>query len=219
MKDVFFLALVALGFTSCVKSPEHKANVLIEEHVKSYLFKPDTYENVSTHIDSAFTPYCDPAFHEMLFKLKKIAKDTDKCDRKIEEEKREASQAKSFMTIYCDGYGAHSRNEYQKYKEEYEEHNRKMEEHIKKKDELIAKVTKLYKKIQVELSKKPQFIGFQAIHRYRADNNRGQTMLGNSYYVFDKDFSQILLVYDTDSEDFMLIDELINKFKEEQDDL
>lgn len=44
-------------------------------------------------------------------------------------------------------------------------------------------------------------------------------MLGNSYYVFDKDFSQILLVYDTDSEDFMLIDELINKFKEEQDDL
>lgn len=143
MKDVFFLALVALGFTSCVKSPEDKANVLIEEHVKSCLFKPDTYENVSTHIDSAFTPYCDPAFHEMLFKLKKIAKDTDKCDRKIEEEKREASQAKSFMTIYCDGYGAHSRNEYQKYKEEYEEHNRKMEEQIKKKDELIAKVTKL----------------------------------------------------------------------------
>ena len=74
MKDVFFLALVALGFTSCVKSPEDKANVLIEEHVKSCLFKPDTYENVSTHIDSAFTPYCDPAFHEMLFKLKKIAK-------------------------------------------------------------------------------------------------------------------------------------------------
>jgi len=34
MKDVFFLALVALGFTSCVKSPEDKANVLIEEHVK-----------------------------------------------------------------------------------------------------------------------------------------------------------------------------------------
>ena len=94
-----------------------------------------------------------------------------------------------------------------------------MEEQIKKKDELIAKVTKLYKKIQVEISKNPQFIGFQAIHLYRADYNRGQTMLGNSYYVFDKDFSQILLVYDTDSEDFMLIDELINKFKEEQDDL
>lgn len=43
-KMLCFTVLVVLSFTSCMKLPEEKANILIEEYIKSCLFKPETYE-------------------------------------------------------------------------------------------------------------------------------------------------------------------------------
>lgn len=216
-KILYFLIMIGLVTTSCAKSPEDKANILIEREIKSWLFKPNTYENVITDVDSAYTPYCDPKFHEMLLKLNRLSKRIEECDRKIEKEKSGASSAKSLMDVNSNGYGAFSRNQYQHYKEKYEQHNQKIQEIVKKKDALVTKKEKLYNKIQAEISQKPQFIGFQAIHRYRADDNAGQTMLSDAYFVFDKDFSQILLGYDTDSDDFKAIDKMIEEFKDEQE--
>jgi len=216
-KILYLMMLICLGITSCVKSPEEKANALIEQHIKSCLFKPDTYENVSTQVDSAFSPYCDPEFYEMLFTLKGLNDDIDSYTFQIRATQALASLAKSSMSIYSDGYSAFSRNEYQKNKESYQDLNRQMQEQIEKKDALIAKKEKLTKRIQAEFSKKPKFIGFQVVHRYRADNNVGLTMLGDSYFIFDKDFTEILAVYDMDSDDYKAIDEMIDELKEEQE--
>lgn len=214
-KMLCFTVLVVLSFTSCMKLPEEKANILIEEYIKSCLFKPETYEIVGTRIDSAFTPYCDPAFHKRLWKLKEIEENIEKCEMEIEKEKDYASNAKSSMYIFDDDYSTLSRYEYQQNKEEYEEHSRKMQEQIGKKESFEIKKKKLYDELQAEISKQSKFIGFQAIHRYRADNNIGQTILGDVYFVFDKDFTQILVAYDMSSEDFIAVDDMIRELKGE----
>ncbi len=219
MKKILYLVmLVGAVTTSCIKSPEDKANVLIEEYVKTCLFNPDTYENVTTRLDSAFTPYCDPAFHKMLLSLNEIDNSIDECDNEIEQERRDAARAKSSMLLYSEGYTAHTHDLSQQYKEEYEEHIQKMQEHIEYKESLMKKGDELYKKIQAEISKKPQFIGFHAIHRYRANNNAGQALLNDVYFIFDKDFTQILSVYDMHNiNELRTIEEMIKELKEDQE--
>ena len=210
--------MFVLALTSCVSSPEDKANKLIEEHIKTCLYKPESYQFVSTQVDSAFTPYCDPAFHEKLLKLNKISEEIESCESEIEREESAASTSKSIMTIYSDCYTAHSRNEYQENKKEYQEHLANIKKLTADKEELLAKGKKVYSKIQSEMQKEPKFIGFQAFHRYRANNNAEQTLMGDAYYVFDKDFTKIMLVYDVESSEFKAIDQIITELKEEHEE-
>lgn len=214
---VYFAVLVGLCMTSCSKSPEEKANVLIEKAVKATLFKPDTYEPVVTKVDSAFTPYCDPEFHKKLFRLKEIGESIYECDDKIRRAKIEASSAEFSMSIREDDNDSHSRHEYQRYKEQYEEHNRKIEEQTEKRNTLVEKGKKLREEIEAEIAKQPKFIGFKAGHRFRADNNAGETMMGDMFFVFDKDISEILLAYDAESEDYEAIDEMIQDLRDRQE--
>ena len=138
--------------------------------------------------------------------------------KEIEREESAASTSKSIMTIYSDGYSAHSRNEYQENKKEYQEHLANIKKLTADKEELVAKGKKVYSKIQSEMQKEPKFIGFQAYHRYRANNNADQTLIGDAYFVFDKDFKGIMLVYDVESSEFKAIDQIITELKEEQDE-
>ncbi len=228
MKKFLYIALFALVFVSCskpnevdefsIKSPAQRAKVLIKKHIKNYLFHPDTYEGIETKIDSAFTPYCDPTFHRLLLKLKEITNEIDEYDLKINLKKNETSSAESIMTLYSDmyyGYSALSQHQYQRYKQEYETHNRELQDMVAEKDSLVVKKRKLNDKIREAISKQPKFIGWQAIHRYRAENNLEQTLIGNAYFLFDEDFREVLLMYDVDSDDFNFIDKMIREFKEE----
>ena len=45
---------VALVFTSCTLSNEDKAEKLIKESLKGTLYHPESYEPISTRVDSAF---------------------------------------------------------------------------------------------------------------------------------------------------------------------
>lgn len=64
---------------------------------------------------------------------------------------------------------------------------------------------KLGKELRTLKDQDVTFIGFKAIHTYRAENNAGQTVGGNMLYIFDKDMKEIIAAYDMDSQEFQAV--------------
>ena len=95
MERILLGALLITLFVSCGKSPEEKANALIEDDIKKVLYHPETYDPAETQIDSAFTPFDDPVFYEKTVQLCKLGMSIDECDRKMK-------NAKSSMSIWMD---------------------------------------------------------------------------------------------------------------------
>jgi hypothetical protein bfra3_24022 len=192
MERILLGALLITLFVSCGKSPEEKANALIEDDIKKVLYHPETYDPAETQIDSAFTPFDDPVFYEKTVQLCKLGMSIDECDRKMK-------NAKSSMSIWSGPYqSAFGRNEYQEAKNEYDENERN-------KKSIEAKVKKLATELKTMLENEQQFIGFKVRHRYRANNNAGQTIFGETKYLFDKSLSKIVASYDMDSEEYKTV--------------
>lgn len=192
MKRLLFVVLLATLFVSCGKSPEEKANALIEDDIKKVLYHPETYDPAETQVDSAFTPFDDPAFYEKTVQLYKLGITIEECNRNMK-------QAKSSMSLWSGPYQtAFGRNEYQEAKGEYDENaqNKKSAE---------IKIQKLANELKTILHKEKQFIGFKALHRYRANNNAGQTIFGEMEYLFDKDLKKIVATYDMDDDDYKAV--------------
>ena len=165
------------------------------------MIKADSYDPIETKVDSAFAPYDLPAFHEQVIELLKMGVE-------MQGYKEKAKQAKSSMAIWSNPYNAFSRNEYQENKAEYEEY--------KEKQKAIEKrIKKSAEKIRETAQESPEFIGFKAFHRYRTNNNAGQTLLREVLYIFNKDFTQILAVYDTASEEYVVYQQLIKQMQED----
>lgn len=192
MKRILLGLLLVTSFVSCNKSPEEKANILIEEDIKKVLYHPETYDPVETQVDSAFTPFDDPVFYKKAVQLCKLGMSIDECDRNMK-------QAKSSMSMWSGPYqSAFGQNEYQEAKDEYDENERN-------KKSLEIKAQKLVNELKAMLDKEQQFIGFKARHRYRANNNAGQTSFGEIGYLFDKNMSGIVASYDMDSEEYKAV--------------
>ena len=200
MKKIFYLALVAIVMVACGQSQEQKAEYLIKESLKKSLYKPETYKPVETKVDSAFAPYDDPTFFEELAEL-------DKMNFEYEELEAKAKHAKSSMAIWSGPYmSAYGRNEYQEAKSDYEEANAKLEK-------LKTKGRKQFEKIANMLQVSNKFIGFKAVHNYRADNNAGNTLIGNTIFFIDKNFEEI--TYSMEVDEYNQVQEAISSFKEQ----
>lgn len=192
MKRVLLGTLLVMLIASCSKSPEEKANALIREDIKKVLYHPETYDPAETQVDSAFTPFDDPAFYEKTVQLCRLGMSIDECDRNMK-------HAKSSMSIWSGPYqSAFGRNEYQDAKDKYDENARN-----KKSAEIKAQ--KIADELKSMLDEEPQFIGFKARHRYRANNNAGQTVFGEIKYLFDKDINQIVGSYDMENDEYKTV--------------
>ncbi len=200
MKKFFYLAFSTLVLVACSQSQEQKAEVLIKESLKKSLYKPETYKPVETKVDSAFAPYDDPSFFEELAELGKMNSEYEELEEK-------AKRAKSSMAIWSGPYQtAYGRNEYQEAKEEYDEANAKI-------DKLKTKGKKQYEKVISMLQGERKFIGFKALHNYRADNNAGNTLIGNTIFFIDENFTEVQ--YSMEAEEYNQVQDAINQFKEQ----
>lgn len=87
MKNVITLlsCAVALVMTSCTLSNEEKAEKLVKETLKDYLYHPDSYEPISTKVDSMFI---DVTTIEPIMKISEDIKDLmskiNRCKMKVE---------------------------------------------------------------------------------------------------------------------------------------
>lgn len=192
MKKVigFILCMMVLG--ACSRTQEEKANLLIKEDIQKVLVKPDTYEPIETKLDSAFAPYETPECMENILKCVQLFMEIKRYEEKIKD-------AKSMMTLYEDNLGSpYSKNEYNEHKAEYKEATNK-------KNEIERRLKRSSKKLKELANAKRQFVGYKAMHHYRADNNAGNTVLGTEFYLFDKETNIILASFN--EEDLRLIQE------------
>lgn len=200
MKKILLLFSIALIFCSCSKSPEDKANELIKAELRKSLYKPDSYKPIETKLDSAFTPYDNPALFEKMEELVGMGDELNDLNRDLK-------RAKSSMSIWNSPYmSSFGRNEYNEAKEEYENANSRIEK-------LKEKGQKKFEEVVSLLVKQPQFIGYLATHNYRADNNAGNTLIGNSVFIIDKDFKEVL--FSCEVEEYNQIQKTIKQFEEQ----
>ena len=203
MKKIFYLALVAIIMVACGQSQEQKAEALIKESLKKSLYKPETYKSVETKVNSAFAPYDDPAFFEELAELGKM-------DNEYAELEEKAKSAKSSMSIWSGSLqSAFGRNEYQEAKKEYEEAIARIEK-------LKTKGRKQYEKVAKMLQGERKFIGYKAVHNYRADNNVGNTLIGNTIFFIDENFTEVR--YSLEVEEYNQIQESISQLEEQMEE-
>lgn len=200
MKKFFILPAVVSTLLSCNISQEDKANQLINDCMKKTVIIADSYEPVETKMDSAFTPYDEPKFIE-------AAADLAKCGVKMNQIEEEIEEATSSMSTFADLYGStFSKYEYNKYKG-------KLKQAQSEKNSLMQKIQSTTSKIKKMLKTKPTFIGYKAVHSYRAKNNAGQVTFGHDLFFFDKDIKNVVAQYDMDSEEYQACQEVINYVK------
>lgn len=199
MKKLFYFMIAVAVFASCNNSPEDKAEVLIKKELMKSLYKPDTYNPIETSVDSAFSPKDDPALFD---KLQEVMS----CVKKINRTNIKMKQAKSSMSLWSDAYQtSYSRNRYSEAKEDYD----KAMNTIVNEAESVGK---LYQEMDSMLNQKDVFIGWKATHNYRADNNAGNTLIGNSVYIIDKNFEKVL--FSCEEDEYKEIQKAISGVKE-----
>jgi len=218
MKRGLFYVVVLLSvfcIASC-STPEDKAKALVKKHVESRLYHPETYECAEIKVDSAFSPFADPAFLEKVTKLKELSDQVKECESAIDHDKSLISSERSSMAIYGGYYASYmGRSKYNLHKEELEEHQQKLKEELEKKEAVELEQHSLYEGIKKKALEKPRFIGYVIGHSYRAKNNAGQTVFGGGAYLVDSEISNILWYHDTEDEEFSAIMELVRQIRED----
>ena len=186
-KQFFLLGLIMSSIfviTSCSKSPEQKAQDIMEAEIKKNLYLPDTYELANIKVDSAFAPYDEPEYIESLKEVLRIGNEINE----VEEEKAEAERTLSIF------YSQH----------EVKEARKKIEEAEKKVDYLKKTAKKIGDKAANIVKRRGDFIGFKAVLSYRAKNNGGQVVMGSSFAIFDKDITQLRYICENDEHESYL---------------
>ena len=193
-KSLIFMA-VLVSLISCSQSPQERVNNLIEVDLKKSLYYPETYDPTETVVDSAFTPFDDPLFYKKTIDLCKLGVEMEECEREMKD-------AKSNMALYKDllgiMYSNHDKERYDQAKDNYEKY-------LAAKNNTEQKIAQLVEELKKELEEEPQFIGFKAKHRYRAQNNGGQIVFGKAKYLFDKDITKVISAYDMDGEEYKAV--------------
>lgn len=65
---------------------------------------------------------------------------------------------------------------------------------IAKFERMKTKKAKLLDDITTKLKKTPDLVGYRAFHNFRADDNTGNTYIGNIIVFFDKDMKQVTYI-------------------------
>ena len=212
MKKILLpLMVAAMAMTACKPTVEDRANALIEKHTRHWLINPDSYEKISTEIDSAFTPYCDKAFHKEVLNWQKFDNRIKEVKEHMAEEERLGKQWKAEVERLKKLKGAKAKKELKIFEQEYEMHlvrMKKMDESIGQIEEIKGHIAQWIKE---KLNQKHEFMGYQVIHRHASTNQEGKREVNNMYYLLDKDLKRIIIVLNADSPEFKEMMELIKK--------
>ena len=191
---------VALVFTSCTLSNEDKAEKLIKESLKGTLYHPESYEPISTRVDSAYINI------ENLVKVGELFEELGNLLIKESEYQREMLSAERSKSIYAPSgwyYDSHSQTMYNQYKQEFEENKAKLEKIAPKIATTIDELKEVSKNIYSE-----EFTGWIVTHRFTSKNGANtMTIPGNMIFVCDTEFTRCSngIDYDAFEKTFKLI--------------
>lgn len=203
------LCAVALIMASCTLSNERKAEKLVRETLKDYLYHPDSYEPTSTRVDSMFIDVTtiEPIMN-ISGKISNLISKIDECEMDIE-------SAETSMNIYApDGYSSQfTRGEYVRAKKEKEEAQSDLDKYTKK---LSGEVTSL--KENVAKYHKGEFTGWAVSHRFRSLNGAGSmTIPGEMIFFCDKEFTNCVGYEVSKFEEFAKILKAVDEATSDED--
>ncbi len=180
-KTLLLVSVATLILASCSLSNEEKADKLIKETLKDYLYHPESYEPISTQIDSMFI---DVTTIEPIMKISENTVDLlskiSHCESKIE-------SAESSMDIWTpNGYSSQfSRGKYTRAKKDKEEAMTDLEKYNTK---LSSQIIAL--KDYVSKYHKGEFTGWAVSHRFKSLNGTGtMTIPGEMIFFCDVEFT------------------------------
>lgn len=159
---------MALLIASCAPTNEERAEKLVSDCIKDYLTYPDSYESISTKIDS--TRVNVSKIEEILEQTKEVAS----LGSKIRSLEIVVESAQSTMEIYApDGYyySDFERGKYNRAKAEYEEHKTNLQQSTAK---LQSKVQDL--RVAAENLYDAENNGWIVTHRYRSKGDNGEQL-------------------------------------------
>ena len=173
--------IVVLVMTSCTFSNEEKAEKLVKDVLKYYLYHPDSYEPVSTRVDSMFIDVTtiEPIM-EISDEIKDLVSKINRCKRKIE-------SAETSMDIWSpNGYSSQfSRGEYARAKKEKEEAKSELNKYTERLSTQLACL-----KENVAKYHKGEFTGWAVTHRFKSLNGAGSmTIPGEMIFFCDEEFT------------------------------
>ena len=196
MKKILLLfVIISAVFSACSKSPEQKAEELIQKELKKMLFKPETYQSVSTEELSINGQEDNYIIHAGIKEAESVFKD-------IKEYKSDVDRKKSTLNIWSDPYSySYFKNEYNDAKEKYDEAMKKLTEAKEEAKEKVNVILTL-------LNTKTDLLGHKYLHNYRANNNMGNTLIGNMVFFVDDKYEKVL--YADQMESFSNYAKIIN---------
>ena len=159
---------MALLIASCAPTNEERAEKLVSDCIKDYLTYPDSYESISTKIDS--TRVNVSKIEDILEQTKEVAS----LDSKIRSLEFDVESAQSTMEIYApDGYyySDFERGKYNRAKAEYEKHKTNLQQSTAK---LQSKVQDL--RVAAENLYDAENNGWIVTHRYRSKGDNGEQL-------------------------------------------
>ena len=208
MKKLFLL--LALIITSCTLSNEKKAEILIKETLKDYLYHPDSYKPISTRVDSMFIDVTtiEPIM-EISDEIKDLISKINSCERKIE-------SAESSMDIWAP-IGVYSsqfsRGEYTRAQKEKKEAKSDLDKYTKKLSKQFAAL-----KENVAKYHKGEFTGWAVSHRFRSLNGAGTMTIPGEMIFFCNEAFTTCIGYDADKfENFAKILKVVDEATSDED--
>ncbi len=167
---------VALIFTSCTLSNEDKAEKLVSDCIKDYLTYPESYEAISTRVDSSRINI------SKIEKVLETTKEVAELYSKIESIERKMDLAQSTMEIYAPTqyYDSElSRGEYNRAKQEVEEYRSDLGRLNPKLNDKIADLRNATEDIYDD-----EVNGWAVIHRFRSKGENGEQVAPEEMIFF-----------------------------------
>ena len=204
-----FLVLSALVITSCTLSNEEKAEKLVKETLKDYLYHPDSYEPISTRVDSMFIDVTtiEPIM-EISDEIKNLISKINRCER-------EKLNQQNLLWIFLPQWLFFSILSWRVFtsKKKKEEAKSDLNKYTKKLSEQLA-----FLKENVAKYHKGEFTGWAVSHRFRSLNGAGSmTIPGEMIFFCDEEFTTCG-GYETDKfEDFVKILNAVDEATSDED--
>lgn len=202
-------AIIALAISGCTPSKEEKAEVLVNDIMKQYLLYPDSYESISTRVDSAFVSiYTDLKAYRAAIALRKLQDDEE---RDLIE--YELNRAKSLNALWSLGgqnaFALEGRRQAQQEIAKYEKELKEFDEKIEKQRNII--------KQRADSIHNGAFCGWRIIHNYRCENDLGEADVSRVLFVVDPEIARPIFfspLDNSDEDNFQTIKEIIDSVLE-----
>lgn len=210
MKKIHLLiCTIALVLASCTSSNEEKAEKLIKDSLIGTLYHPESYEPISTRVDSAFIDLDGLAhFGQVLDELVELLKNEQEYQRRYR-------SAESSMSIYAPNgwyYDEHSRVQYNHYKSERNEYKAKLEKIAPK---IRASLTSVREASQYVYT--DEFTCWVITHKFRSMNGANTMSIpGEAVFFCDIEFTRCGDAIKKETSDQLF--KYINKISETEND-